>query len=133
MRYTLMIDIDDDTRAMSVVSCIPGEKIREGEFPYPPKWGEKSKAALNAWARRKHEQCYPLSDEQVQALIYKYANEPRKFVALVDRAISHNWSQLNDQIPLTQPKTSIAVANQSKTIESVKQILEEAGHEVRRD
>jgi len=112
-----------------------------GEFIFPVMWGEKAKSALEKWKEYRISIKKPLKPPTLQAQIDHYAETPKTFVALVNRAIINGWQGLNSQIPIAEgasnakspPRKSQNLLNQDRSVDAVRTILEECGHEVGRD
>jgi hypothetical protein len=109
------------------------EKKETTSVTFPPLWAEKAQAGFYRWIEYRLKINKPLTEYTLQAQVNKYAEKPKTFCALVDRAIQNGWQGLNEQIPLDQKIQPKGAANQQGTIDAVAQILEECGHEIGRD
>ena len=110
-------------------------------FCFPEKWGDRAKASFEKWVAYRKALRKPLKPQSYQAQINHYADNPRLFAALVDRAELNGWQGLNEQIPLetknedskNAPRKSQNIINQERSIDAMKQIMEECGYETGRN
>lgn len=78
-------------------------KLEPAAVVFPEKWGQQSRAGFERWKTYRESIKKPLSNLSYQAQIDKYRDQPRTFVALVDRAIENGWQGLNDRVSLEPP------------------------------
>jgi len=78
----------------------------ESDFDFSGKWGQHAKSALEAWVRYKTELGSPCLKATYQLLIDKYAENPRLFKQLSDRAREREWKGLNDNLPFEDGKNT---------------------------
>lgn len=70
----------------------------ESDFKFPEKWGTQSKEYLKRWIEFKAASGNAKLLVSYQSEIDLYADKPREFARLVDRAITNGWKGLNAQI-----------------------------------
>lgn len=79
-------------------------KFDKQDFKLPAKWGDQALYHLQTWIEYKSEAGHPKILRSYQAEVDKYAEEPRTFARLADRAIQKGWQGLNEHLPLDAPQ-----------------------------
>lgn len=108
----------------------------EEDFIFPKLWAEQAKLHLERWVNFKAASGTAKLKSSYQAEIDLYADKPREYARLVERAIINGWKGLNAQISFepngqgVKEKKSVA----EKNIEVLNEILQESkDYEIRRN
>lgn len=124
-------DNDSDTDSDNDLNS---KKKSEPELNFPPTWGSITLKAFADWQAYRKEIKKPLKNRSYQAQINQFATNPRRFVALTERAISKGWQGLNEQIPFEEQTKStgppkLKQNNAEQTVDAVMEILRETRNE----
>jgi len=85
------------------------EKYRsfaETDFDFPPRWGAQARAALARWVEYKARSGHPCVIDSYAIQMRQFETDPRRYAALVDRAIAKGWRGLNEELALGQESQS---------------------------
>lgn len=85
------------------------EKYREfseSDFELPPLWGPQARAALARWVEYKSRSGHPCVIDSYALQVRQFESDPRRYAALVDRAIAKGWRGLNEELAMGQESHS---------------------------
>jgi hypothetical protein len=99
----------------------PYTKFDPSDFEIPPKWGEKAQDALRAWIDYRVAHGSAKQQISYQTEITRFKDVPRKYVALVMRAIAEGWQGLNEKIPFENEQN---IGSKPKNIQNIERSFE---------
>lgn len=78
----------------------------EADFDFPQLWGAQARAALARWVEYKARSGHPCLIDSYAIQVRQFESDPRRYAALVDRAVAKGWRGLNEELPLGQESQS---------------------------